>query len=66
MKHVILSADGDSKVYSVPDEVAAHLSRRCNYFRTTWLRVSRHAKKYRLPGGVVCYNEEDFIEYLNK
>ncbi len=65
MKHVILSADGDSKVFSVPDAVAEHLSKHCLYFCTKWLRTSRHAKKYRLPGGVVCYNEEDFIEYLN-
>ena len=66
MKNVILCADGDSKVYSVPDEVAEHLNKHCTYFSTTWLRTSRQAKKYRLPGGAVCYNEEDFIEYLNK
>ena len=41
MKPVILSADGDSVVYTVPD-----------------------AGKYRV-NGVVCYNEQDFINYLN-
>ena len=66
MKNVILSADGDFKVFSVPDEVADDLQKQCLYFCTTWLRTSRHAKKYQVPGRGVCYNEEDFIEYLNK
>ncbi len=65
MKYVILSADGDSKVYSVPDDVAEQLDRYCLHFCTKWLRTSPHAKKYRTARGI-CYNEEDFIEYLNR
>lgn len=65
MKNVVLSADGDRMVYSVPDEVAEHLEEYCIRFCTTWLRTSKHAEKYR-AGGVLCYNEADFIEYLNK
>ena len=65
MKNVILCADGDSKVYSVPDEVANDLQNYCLTFCTDWLYNSPDAEKYR-EGGAVCYNEEDFIEYLNK
>ena len=64
MKNVILCADGDSKVYSVPDEVANDLQNYCLTFCTDWLYNSPNAEKYRENGGV-CYNEEDFIEYLN-
>ncbi len=64
MKQVILSADGDRKVYAVPDEVADHLEAYCLEFCTKWLLTSPHAKKYRRKGGL-CYNEEDFIHYLN-
>lgn len=64
MKNVVLSADGDRKVYSVPDIVADNLSKYCIEFCTKWIRNSPHAKKYRIRGGV-CYNEDDFIEYLN-
>lgn len=65
MKHVLLSADSAPAVYSVPDVVADHLDDYCMEFCTTWLRQSPHAQKYRLENGVVCYNEKDFIEYLN-
>lgn len=64
MKHVIISADGDRKVYAVPDIVADNLEQYCMEFCTKWLKTSPHAKKYRVRGGL-CYNEEDFIEYLN-
>lgn len=64
MKKVILSADGDSVVYSVPDEVADNLNKFCNKF-WKWLRTSPDAEKYRTKLGF-CYNEADFIEYLNK
>lgn len=64
MKNVVISADGDRKVYSVPDIVADNLSKYCIEFCTKWIRNSPHAKKYRIRGGV-CYNEDDFIEYLN-
>lgn len=64
MKNIVLSADGDRKVYCVPDIVADNLTKYCTEFCTKWLQKSPHAKKYRKCGGV-CYNEEDFIEYLN-
>ena len=65
MKNVVLSADGDRVVYSVPDEVAENLEKYCNDFCNKWLPVSPYAKKYRIKGGF-CYNECDFIEYLNE
>lgn len=65
MKEVILSADSESVVYSVPDIVAENLETYCMEFCNKWLRNSPEAKKYRIRGGV-CYTEEDFIEYLNR
>ena len=64
MKNVVISADGDRKIYSVPDVVANNLSGYCIEFCNEWIRNSPQAKKYRI-GDVVCYNEDDFIEYLN-
>ena len=64
MKEVIISADGDSIVYLVPNEVAANLRKYCIDFCDKWMKTSPHAKKYRINGGY-CYNEADFIEYLN-
>ena len=69
MKRVILSADGDSVVYSVPDAVADHLEKYCEQFCSGWLWDSPQAEKYRKDfGGYqgVSFNEADFIEYLNK
>lgn len=65
MKNVVLSADGNRIVYSVPIEVADNLEEYCTEFCAKWLRTSPHAEKYRI-GGVFCYNEADFIDYLNK
>lgn len=65
MKKIILSADGDSVVYSVPDVVADKLEKYCLEFCTKWIRTSPQAKKYRV-GGAVCYDQADFIEYLNR
>lgn len=65
MKEIILSADGDSAIYSVPDEVADNLEKFCIEFCDNWLHTSPDAKKYRTKHGV-CYNEADFIDYLNK
>lgn len=65
MKEVILSADGDSVIYSVPDAVADNLNEFCTEFCDKWLHTSPKAEKYRTAHGV-CYNESDFIEYLNK
>ena len=52
MKNVILSADGDSIVYSVPDEVADNLREYC-------LRFTKQINSK-------CYTEADFIEWLNQ
>ena len=65
MKEIILSADGDSVVYLVPDVVADNLSEYCIEFCDTWLWKSPDAKQFRRGPGV-CYNEADFIDYLNK
>lgn len=65
MKNIIISADGDRLVYSVPDVVADNLDQYCTEFCDKWLRTSTRAEKYRIDG-VLCYNEQDFIEYLNE
>ncbi len=65
MQNIILSADGDVKVFSVPDAVAENLEKYCIDFCDKWLWNSPDAEKYRTKHGV-CYDEEDFIEYLNK
>lgn len=64
MKNIIISADGDRLVYSVPDVVAENLAAYCEEF-IDWLYSSPHAMKYRIGGGL-CYNESDFIEYLDR
>lgn len=69
MKNVLLSADGEISLFSVPDEVADHLEDYCLKFCRDWLHKSPDAAKYRVNmGGLVgvCYNEMDFIEYLNQ
>lgn len=65
MKEVIISADGDSIVYLVPDVVADNLRKYCVSFCDKWMRTSPNAKKYRIKGGY-CYNEAEFIDYLNE
>ena len=65
MKKVILSADGDSCVYEVPDAVADDLERYCLYFCTKWIRREPQTRKYRIHGAV-CYDQNDFIDYLNQ
>ena len=64
MKKVILSADGNSIVYLVPDDVADNLEEYCLEFCSNWLRYSPDAEKYR-KDGILCYTERDFIDYLN-
>lgn len=64
MKEIILSADGDSVVYLVPDPVADNLEEYCMEFCTKWLRHSPEAAKYR-KDAILCYTEKDFIDYLN-
>ena len=65
MKEVILSADGDSFVYRVPDIVAENLSDYCIGFCDRWMKTSPDAKKYKIKGGY-CFTEADFIDYLNQ
>ena len=45
MKNVILSADGDRMVWSVPDVVAANLEEYCMEFCCRWLRESPDAAR---------------------
>lgn len=69
MKNILLSADGEISVYSVPDEIADNLREHCIRFCDEWLRKSPEAKRYcmRMPNGkmCLCYDESDFIDYLN-
>lgn len=64
MKNILLSADGEISVFTVPDKIADNLEQYCIEFRD-WLHKSPDAAKYRTKVGV-CYNEKDFIEYLNQ
>ena len=64
MKEIILSADGDSFVYAVPDDVADNLEKYCQKFYK-WLKNDPGARKYRVGGGL-RYCEADFIDYLNR
>lgn len=69
MKNVLLSADGEISVFSVPDKVADNLEQYCMEFCCNWLHKSPDAARYRVKTGdvmCVCYCEKDFIEYLNK
>ncbi len=69
MKKVLLSADGEISVFSVPDKVADHLDRYCRDFCDGWLRKSPDARKYyRKENGWsgLVYNEMVFIDYLNQ
>jgi len=63
MKNIVISADNIRKIFSVPDEVADNLEKHCLQF-CKWLKNSPEAEKYR-KGGVMYYDEGDFIEYLN-
>ena len=69
MREVILGHDGDSMIYSVPDEVANNLRKYCMNFCNKWIWNDPHAEKYRIvdEDGEICvaYCAEDFIEYLN-
>ena len=35
------------------------------HFCDKWMKTSPNAKKYKIKGGY-CYNEADFIDYLNE
>lgn len=65
MKEIIISADGDSLVYLVPDEVANDLEKYCIGFCVEWMSTSPDAEKYR-KNGCCHYNATDFIDYLNE
>ncbi len=64
MKYVILSADSEKTLYSVPDAVADDLRRYLDQF-FDWLYYGPGKKRY-WNGRCFCYNEADFIEYLNR
>ena len=69
MKNVLLSADCEISVFSVPDKVADNLEKYCSEFCCHWLHESPDAEKYRVKMGSmigVCYSEKDFIDYLNQ
>ena len=63
MKEIILSADGPSSVYLVPDEVVENLPKYIGDFRD-WMVNAHEALKYR-QDGCLCFTERDFIDYLN-
>ncbi len=48
----------------MPDRVADNLEDWCYLFCSVWLPTAPEAAKYR-KDNVLCYNEDDFIEYLN-
>ena len=64
MKQVILSADGDQYLYSVPDPVAENLDRFCMEF-LQWMQSTPTGRKYR-DGRVFVFTEADFIDWLNE
>lgn len=69
MKTILLSADCEISVFSVPDAVADNLEEYCSEFCCHWLHESPDAANYRIKMGNmigVCYGEKDFIEYLNQ
>ena len=51
MKEVIISADGDSKVYLVPDVVANNLREYCIEFCDKWMRPT-NTVKFQFDNGV--------------
>ena len=53
MKKVLLSADGEISLFSVPDEVAGDLEKYCMEFCCDWLHKSPDAAKYRVKMGDV-------------
>jgi len=69
MKRILLSADSEISVFTVPDKVADNLEQYCLEFCCNWLYKSPNAEKYRFKtDGVigVNFNEKDFIDYLNQ
>lgn len=67
MKNVLLSADSDVSAYEVPDVVANNLAKYTAMFNR-WLWNDPNAERFHIKTGDtsgVCYNETDFVEYLN-
>ena len=62
MKQVILSADGDQYLYSVPDPVAENLDRFCMEF----LRWMHDNPVGYWDGRGYMFTEADFIDWLNE
>lgn len=68
MKEIILSSDGLCRIYSVPDEVADDLDRYCTDF-DEWIWENPNGDKLLQEfddGYGACYDETDFIDYLNE
>lgn len=64
MKNVLLSADSEISVFSVPDKIADNLEKYCLEFCCHWLHESPDAAKYRVKMGDVvgaCYSEKDYL-----
>ena len=68
MKEIILSADGERTLYSVPADVADNLEEHCIKFATEYVWHGPNAKFLRLCGEqyVAIYDDKDFIDYLNE
>jgi len=67
MKHLILSADNTPSLYLVPEDVTNNLDKHLKKF-WEWMQTNPNAEKYRIDCGnfiSICYNESDFIQYLN-
>ena len=64
MKTIVLGSGGTKKVYSVPDKIADNLEDACWYFRSFWIFESPQSERF-VKNGVACYNDTDFIDYLN-
>ena len=68
MKEVVLSADGDPSLYLVPADVADNLATVANEFAFDYVWHGENNGKFLRHCGktiAACFNEEDFIEYLN-
>ncbi len=68
MKEVILGADGELSLYSVPADVADNLASVCNNFASEYVWHGEKSGKFlKLYGEqyVAVFTEEDFIEYLS-
>ena len=63
MKHVILSADNELKVYLVPDPVEASFERLCAAFHRSPPEKLRGQTRGSAGYG---FDETDFVEYLNE